>query len=275
MRVRITSDLHIDVNKTTDFGFVDKLDKVDLNIIAGDIAGSWRTEYDFLQDLQSDKPIICVAGNHLGYDYFKYSLLMNVHDTKEFSIKSLKGNINNVTYLHDDYIEYRDYIIFGGTMYTDFNLYGHSVDTYKRYGERGLNDFNNVKTFDSEIGEIRTITADDYIKWHSIFMKKLKRCLNKYKDRKFIIVTHFAPSAKSIDKKYLSGLNSCLNPCYSVNLDKFILENDNIKLWVHGHVHDSFDYKIGNCRIVCNPYGYYGYEQEISSKEYNGKIVRL
>lgn len=27
-------------------------------------------------------------------------------------------------------------------------------------------------------------------------------------------------------------------------------------LWLHGHVHDSFDYYIGNTRIVANPRGY-------------------
>ena len=275
MRVRITSDLHIDVNKTTDFGFINKLDKTDLTIIAGDIAGSWRTEYDFLQDLKSDKPIICVAGNHLGYDYFKYNFLMHVHDTKELSIENLKGKINNVTYLHDDYIEYNDYIIFGGTMYTDFNLYGHDVTKYMMWGERGLNDFNNVKTFDADLGEIRTITADDYVKWYNIFMEKLKKCLNENKDKKFIIITHFGPSVKSVSKKYLSGMNSYLNPCYSVNLDNFILENENIKLWVHGHTHDKFDYKIGQCRVVCNPYGYYQYEQELPPCDYEGKVIRI
>jgi len=28
-------------------------------------------------------------------------------------------------------------------------------------------------------------------------------------------------------------------------------------LWVHGHVHDSHDYRIGSTRIVCNPRGYH------------------
>jgi len=27
-------------------------------------------------------------------------------------------------------------------------------------------------------------------------------------------------------------------------------------LWVHGHVHDSFNYLVGNCRVVANPCGY-------------------
>jgi hypothetical protein len=27
-------------------------------------------------------------------------------------------------------------------------------------------------------------------------------------------------------------------------------------LWLHGHTHDSFDYRVGRTRIVCNARGY-------------------
>jgi hypothetical protein len=30
----------------------------------------------------------------------------------------------------------------------------------------------------------------------------------------------------------------------------------NVDLWLHGHVHDSFDYQVGRCRVVANPAGY-------------------
>lgn len=29
-----------------------------------------------------------------------------------------------------------------------------------------------------------------------------------------------------------------------------------VDLWLHGHVHDSFDYQLGRCRVVTNPAGY-------------------
>jgi hypothetical protein len=31
-----------------------------------------------------------------------------------------------------------------------------------------------------------------------------------------------------------------------------------VDLWVHGHTHSSFDYKLGKTRIICNPRGYPG-----------------
>ena len=27
-------------------------------------------------------------------------------------------------------------------------------------------------------------------------------------------------------------------------------------LWIHGHVHDPMDYRIGKTRILCNPWGH-------------------
>lgn len=31
---------------------------------------------------------------------------------------------------------------------------------------------------------------------------------------------------------------------------------DGADLWIHGHVHDSFDYQVSRCRVVANPAGY-------------------
>ena len=27
-------------------------------------------------------------------------------------------------------------------------------------------------------------------------------------------------------------------------------------LWIHGHTHVTFYYRVGNCRVTCNPRGY-------------------
>ena len=53
-----------------------------------------------------------------------------------------------------------------------------------------------------------------------------------------------------------------VNGAYSSNLDAFIMDHPQIKLWTHGHTHHEFDYMIGSCRVMCNPRGYDGYEQQ-------------
>jgi hypothetical protein len=52
-----------------------------------------------------------------------------------------------------------------------------------------------------------------------------------------------------------------MNGGYSSDLEQFILDYPQIKVWTHGHTHDTFDYMIGQCRVICNPRGYVGYEE--------------
>ena len=68
-----------------------------------------------------------------------------------------------------------------------------------------------------------------------------------------VVITHHAPSMQSIEKNYR---NSELVASFASNLENFILDLPNIKLWCHGHIHTASDYMIGNCRIICNPRGY-------------------
>jgi Icc-related predicted phosphoesterase len=42
---------------------------------------------------------------------------------------------------------------------------------------------------------------------------------------------------------------------YASDLEDFIIETKP-DLWIHGHVHEPFDYVIGKTRIICNPHGY-------------------
>jgi hypothetical protein len=64
-----------------------------------------------------------------------------------------------------------------------------------------------------------------------------------------------------------------MNGGYSSDLSQFILDNPQIKLWTHGHTHETFDYVIGETRIFCNPRGYIGYENR--ADEFKLKTVEL
>jgi hypothetical protein len=49
-----------------------------------------------------------------------------------------------------------------------------------------------------------------------------------------------------------------MNGGYASNLSEFILDHPRIKAWTHGHMHQQFDYMVGDTRVVCNPRGYPG-----------------
>jgi hypothetical protein len=50
-------------------------------------------------------------------------------------------------------------------------------------------------------------------------------------------------------------INDPLTAAYASNLEPMI-ERFQLHLWVHGHLHNSTDCKIGLTRVVCNPRGY-------------------
>jgi hypothetical protein len=51
-----------------------------------------------------------------------------------------------------------------------------------------------------------------------------------------------------------------MNGGFYSDLDDFIAYRPQIRLWMHGHTHEDFDYTIGTTRVVCNPRGYVGHE---------------
>ena len=74
-----------------------------------------------------------------------------------------------------------------------------------------------------------------------------------------VVVTHHAPSALSNPPQFAG---SPISGAFYSNLDELI-EDTKPTLWIHGHVHDSCDYVIGETRVVCNPFGYEGIETNV------------
>lgn len=74
------------------------------------------------------------------------------------------------------------------------------------------------------------------------------------------MVTHHGVHPRSVHPKYESPSGRLLGPdadllnaAYVSDLSELVEQAD---FWFHGHVHDSFDYRVGKCRVVTNPAGY-------------------
>ena len=65
-------------------------------------------------------------------------------------------------------------------------------------------------------------------------------------------MTHHAPSFRSVAPPFK---NDNLNGCYCSNMDYFV-DSLGVDFWLHGHVHSSHDYMIGETRVLSNPHGY-------------------
>ena len=102
------------------------------------------------------------------------------------------------------------------------------------------------------------MTPEHTVDFHRKSKAYLKTILEMNRDKPVVVITHMAPSFKSVNQKYLHETTT--NGGYASDMSEFILDHDNIKVWVHGHMHDPVDYKIGETRILSNPRGYTPWE---------------
>lgn len=81
-------------------------------------------------------------------------------------------------------------------------------------------------------------------------MARLDAELAKGDPARTVVVTHHAPSRQSLHSRF--GGDD-LSPCYISDMPYLLGRS---ALWIHGHVHDSFDYEVEGTRVVANPRGY-------------------
>ena len=224
-------------------------------IICGDISGNPISVRDWVKDNISRG--LFVEGNHLGYDHTgRYEI-----DFKQGAQRWLRSEFKDtpVKFLENDIHIENDIVFVGCTLYTDFNLYNPTKDpkrqqSYMNIIQSGLNDFRHVKCEYEE--NITNVTAFDYLRWHNESVAYIEKVCEEYPDKKIVIISHHAPSVKSIAHQFRYGMDSRYNAGYASNLEWLIKKYKNIKLWAHGHTHHNFSYKIAQCKVVCWPFGY-------------------
>jgi hypothetical protein len=101
-------------------------------------------------------------------------------------------------------------------------------------------------------------TPEHALEDHKKFLVFLKKTLAKNFTQKTVVCTHHTPSFTSCHPRYKDDRE--MNGGYHSELSSLILDNPQIKLWTHGHTHELFDYMVGSTQVVCNPRGYWGYE---------------
>jgi len=232
LRLNILSDLHVE------FGDFDLPDVgADVVVLAGDIhVGSRGLKWVFDQGFQV--PVIYVLGNHEFY-----------HDNFPGLIDRVRRNAvgTNVLVLENDSVEIGGLRFFGCTLWSDMDLFG-DPDVATAAAAGGMNDYQlicNSETY-------RRLTPKETVAWHNQSVKKLREFVEAGDPDRSVVVTHCAPSIQSLPERYRAHP---LTPAFASNMESLILEYQP-RLWIHGHIHDSCDYKIGKTRIVCNPRGY-------------------
>lgn len=236
MKIQIVSDIHLEFGITD----IENNSGADVLVLSGDITTTnTLTEFEeFISKLEQQyEYIIHIQGNHEPW----HSSI----ETMDEVLTDIAHGSKTYYYLNNNYVIVGNYIIIGCTLWTDYNR-GDYYDM--KLIRNSMRDYGNIKNF----RPVRGHTL------HKESVRYIEEVAKDNPDNTIIVVTHHAPSMLSVHPKY--G-NSSLNYAYATDLSKLILDNPNIKLWAHGHTHDSFDYNIGDCRVICNPFGYKHYEE--------------
>jgi predicted phosphodiesterase len=243
MRAWIFSDLHLDVNKWT-FA-LPRTPDCDVVLIAGDLCERASLALKWLAARKIEVPVVYVPGNHDFYGTkIEDEIVLARTFAKDFGIHFLNGNVFDFTTRGGERAR-----VMGATLWTDYRLAGETWKTPAMLAARiGMSDHVLIRSrarggaaFLPSDAEQRCAAA---VAW-------LDHMLNVQPfDGTTIVVTHHAPSVRSIHPSYHGKL---LNAAYASNLDDLVGKCD---LWVHGHVHHRFDYRIGCGRVICNPLGY-------------------
>ncbi|HEX4300089.1 MAG TPA: phosphoesterase [Gammaproteobacteria bacterium] len=232
MKIGILSDLYIDELGPPP----DPEVSPDVLVLAGNIGQGMRglewaaTTYHC--------PILYVCGN---YSYRDRDI-----DTLDAELKERAWG-THVHVLQNETLVVRGVRFIGCTLWSDFELFG-DPQTAMQFAMEGNLDYYRIR--DAEGRPIRPLHT---LARHHRAVRFLEAAVSqRFEGGHSIVITHHAPSSKSIPPRYRDDQ---LMACYASNLDHLV-EQAEAMLWVHGGEHDAADYVLGGTRVLANPRGY-------------------
>jgi predicted phosphohydrolase len=216
--------------------------------LAGDIGKISDPNFKLFFDYCSIhwKKIFFVAGNHEYYSSKK------THVELRLLYKDFFNAFSNVYLLDDCYVDIDEFRIYGSTFWS------HVEST------ESLNDFKKIQM---KNGKGWTVNIDKHYfnQLHEISMKNLMDQIHTTENKKFILMTHFPPlpgktshpkyknQSKSIQTYFSNDLTGVFFERLGISESEFY---SNIKVWVSGHTHFSYDFYHYDTRMIANQFGY-------------------
>jgi len=274
MKIALASDLHLEIRTIE----LNNTENADVLILAGDImtgidlhdhgdiykhdpslqgrdviwklGDSQKRAYEyhkFLTHVSEQFPhVVQIAGNH---EFYKGEY----PDAYDW-MKTKCDEFPNIHFLNKDSVDIGDITFVGATLWTDMN----KDDPLTLHIIAGMmNDFRIIRNSKKNY---RKFSPEDAVSDHRAALQYILKTVDADSAKKYVVVGHHAPSHMSIADQYKK--DTVMNGGYYSDLSESILDRPQIALWAHGHMHQPFDYMIGDTRVVCNPRGYAGYEPQ-------------
>lgn len=250
MKIQIASDLHLE------FGHDVHIPNAgaDVLVLAGDIciAKAFKNKerninnvayYRFFDEVCANfKNVIYIMGNH---EHYKGTF----NKTGDILREAL-AEYKNLYFLDNESVTIDGIKFVGSSLWTNVDINNPLTINKLQFA---MNDFNLIKYCDAK-GNYRKFRPEDVYREHQLSRIYLEDILTGASEKNIpcVVITHHAPSWQSIHEKYANDTE--LNTLYASDLEHMM--TDNVKLWIHGHTHNAFDYNINGTRVVCNPIGY-------------------
>ena len=260
MKIQLLSDLHLESHPH----FVpEAAPGADLLVLAGDIgsyqSGSLLRDPDFglarFSPLHGwPTPVLFLPGNH-EYDGLDFDL---AHDRLRETCERL-----GMVWLEREVVRMAGVRFIGTTLWSDFDALapasgdpGATLTTLLRARDKAFRAANYYLRKNTSMRGGAPMLAQQLREQGLVCQQWLRTALAQACPEPTVVVTHFAPSLKSADPRY--GLTpGTAGFCNS--LDELLLQAD---LWLHGHLHAPSDYVHQGCRVVANPLGYAGKDEQ-------------
>ncbi|SFE07308.1 metallophosphoesterase [Paracidovorax konjaci] len=230
-KIQLASDLHLDqyAREGMQAPF-SVLPQADLLVLAGDVDVGLQG-MDFAREL--DVPVVYVPGvlEYSGLEPDMAALLMRF-DALRVPVHVLQNSaavINGIRFL-------------GTTLWPNFGTpealrepshgFTAAMERYRRVLHNG-----------------GPLTYEALWARHQAAVDWLTVQLAEPFDGPTVVVSHHAPHPKSIPGQ------GAHNPFEAVNTTRLTSLMPQVDYWLHGDVHVACDYRIENCRVVCNPVG--------------------
>lgn len=222
----------------------------DVQILAGDVGhGIARVVHTL--DAVADQPVVYVAGNH---EHYRRTLDAEIERGREASRQAASVHfLENAVWIKDGVR------FVGATLWTDFGLYGAGErERMMRHAGQHSADFDLILMREKSPLDLshrsHVFQPRDAVALHLESQAWLEGVFATPHAGPTVVVTHHAPAPGSVSPEYAGD---AMTPAYVSDLTDRI-ERWQPALWVHGHTHRAFDYRVGRTRVVCNPRGLYG-----------------
>jgi Icc-related predicted phosphoesterase len=213
-------------------------------VIAGDICQGIVESVRFIAAAGlNTKPVLYVAGNHEFYERDRHA---------ELAVgRSAAAAVPNIHLLERDSAVIGGVEFLGCMLWTDY-LYAGAAEQARAmlWAAQRLNDHRLIAN------GARLWAPQDCLDEHQASRAWLAKRLRRRSRHPKVVVTHHAPSRRSVQPKYRGDL---LTAAFASDLDDLV---GKAALWVHGHIHGPSDYELDGCRVLANPRGYVGFGED-------------